>query len=554
MTTQEDITKSFQQVKTYIDKKATETEAKIPAVPTNLPQTYVKKAVSLEIADWKEKGSFLPKAGTHASPNVDSIVLTNIDVYAIDRWKIKLVSYTTYPYDPSQIREFIMDSPTVQDGEKIFTYYLSTGIFKLSVRTAYPTTLRFLYSPTDNSQADILFATNADDLKGGDYILTDADIKVNSAAKFVLDEANGKIAYNVGLKKTIGKEEGKLTFTADAMPTSVISGTLEIGETSTEGGAFVEGIIMPEPTIPTIPTKTSDLENDSGFITSSALPKSFPWTVKKSDLEDVGQSLYATYINTRLSLNYGQSFVQGAVKIGTSEERFTAYSGAMGDRTVTYASVFDISKAFGYTDGAKRVLLSIIPGSMVNEAKSKQAITEIGMSCFGIEFSALPSFELTIYNFGAYATPTLGRSLIGTLAAASWSSATVDDKTVYQQTIASEFFNGTPLNFTLYVNTKSKLSIVTVGSGSATIQCDTLPTEDIAYKGWLEYITAPALDADTNSPLYRVQNDGDRMTETEVDEKIAAYQPTTLKLTAPNGSVYVVTVDNSGELSATLES
>lgn len=75
-----------------------------------------------------------------------------------------------------------------------------------------------------------------------DYPLTDADVKVNSEVRFTLDEANGKLAGQFGLKKTIDKEAGKLTFTADTLPTSAITGTLEIGETSTEGAAFVEGI------------------------------------------------------------------------------------------------------------------------------------------------------------------------------------------------------------------------------------------------------------------------------------------------------------------------
>ncbi len=74
------------------------------------------------------------------------------------------------------------------------------------------------------------------------YDFLDADVKVNSEVRFTLDEANGKLAGQFGLKKTIDKEAGKLTFTADTLPTSAISGTLEIGETSTEGAAFVDGI------------------------------------------------------------------------------------------------------------------------------------------------------------------------------------------------------------------------------------------------------------------------------------------------------------------------
>lgn len=75
------------------------------------------------------------------------------------------------------------------------------------------------------------------------YALTDADVKVNSEVRFTLDEANGKLAGQFGLKKTIDKEAGKLTFTADTLPTSAISGTLEIGDTSAEGAAFVEGVV-----------------------------------------------------------------------------------------------------------------------------------------------------------------------------------------------------------------------------------------------------------------------------------------------------------------------
>ena len=105
-----------------------------------------------------------------------------------------------------------------------------------------------------------LYTVISYNIKNGEkaFILNDADVKVNSEVRFTLDEANGKIAGQFGLKKTIDKEAGKLTFTADTLPTSAISGTLEIGETSTEGAAFVDGITS-DTDIPQRTTKDTTL-------------------------------------------------------------------------------------------------------------------------------------------------------------------------------------------------------------------------------------------------------------------------------------------------------
>ena len=143
--------------------------------------------------------------------------------------------------------------------------------------------------------------------------LTDADVKVNSEVRFTLDEANGKLAGQFGLKKTIDKEAGKLTFTADTLPTSAISGTLEIGETSTDGAAFVEGIIEPS-TLPATVAKT-DVENT--FTATQTFGH-----VKTSGVYGTGDKLLLTEYANGAALG-----VSGAVRprVAQVEESGTTY-------------------------------------------------------------------------------------------------------------------------------------------------------------------------------------------------------------------------------------
>lgn len=95
------------------------------------------------------------------------------------------------------------------------------------------------------------------------YELENSAIKVNSEVRYILDENSYAIAKSAGLRKLIDKTEGKLRFTAELPPTSSIGSYLVVGETSAEGLAYIGDVLY------TIPTNTSELTNDSGFVKAS---------------------------------------------------------------------------------------------------------------------------------------------------------------------------------------------------------------------------------------------------------------------------------------------
>lgn len=234
------------------------------AQPSSLPQTYKKKAVTLAANGW-EQGTAIVRSENENGDEINLGTATypfgkiypySGDLREIVKTKSTQIKLSNNSFNNSKAEVFENQTNPLTGGTETatrVTYYYESyrGIVCawffsncIGVQSTYHyySTFKVLLWKSD------LYTQS----------YTDADVKVNSEVRFTLDEANGKLAGQFGLKKTIDKEAGKLTFTADTLPTSAISGTLEIGETSTEGAAFVEGITS-DTDIPQRTTKDTTL-------------------------------------------------------------------------------------------------------------------------------------------------------------------------------------------------------------------------------------------------------------------------------------------------------
>jgi hypothetical protein len=91
------------------------------------------------------------------------------------------------------------------------------------------------------------------------YTISDADITANTSVKMYLTDEGGVKAQS--------KASGSITVIRDSVPTTAIPYEYEVEETSAEGLFEVINAY-----VPAVPTKTSQLTNDSGFVTQAAIP------------------------------------------------------------------------------------------------------------------------------------------------------------------------------------------------------------------------------------------------------------------------------------------
>lgn len=298
--------------------------------PTSLPQTYKKKAVTLATSGWGNVSKNLLPGPTRIS-NSGWQTISNVNFYGATQEEVKT-------------EDFWKDVTLKSAGGTVYSdITISTNpIFQVTIGGFVILNSFSVASGTMNAISKGSTFTAEYIKKGGFYqnTYTDADVKVNSEVRFTLDEANGKLAGQFGLKKTIDKEAGKLTFTADTLPTSAISGTLEIGETSTEGAAFVEGI-------------TSD---STGFVKATeentfTKTQTFNGTesqagIKTNAIDNENGDRVVYFNGTK------QMFGSGAIptQVRTSEQRLKLerpVSGGTGTEIVEVANLADVSSGGG---------------------------------------------------------------------------------------------------------------------------------------------------------------------------------------------------------------
>lgn len=102
------------------------------------------------------------------------------------------------------------------------------------------------------------------------YAISDTSITANTSVKMYLTDEGGV--------KAKSKANGSITVIRDTVPTTSIPYEYEVEQTSAEGLFEVINAYVPD--VPTVPTKTSELTNDSNFATTADIP------TKTSDLQN----------------------------------------------------------------------------------------------------------------------------------------------------------------------------------------------------------------------------------------------------------------------------
>lgn len=229
------------------------------------------------------------------------------------------------------------------------------------------------------------------------YTISDTFITTNTSVKMYLTDES--------MVKALRMSIGSITVLRDSVPTTAIPYKYEVKQTSAPGGFDVINSY-----VSTVPTKTSELENDSGFITSSDIP-TIP--TKTSQLEND-----SNFAKTNTPNSWG------------STQTFTAYDGIKTNRICNAAgtSLVDgtgTENKFGnvntptiirtrearpkaevpYADGtAKReiALLEDIPSMVIDwvgPSATEQVITGTGMRQIFAEFTDTVGDVSTLYKF-----------------------------------------------------------------------------------------------------------------------------------------------------------
>ena len=229
------------------------------------------------------------------------------------------------------------------------------------------------------------------------YTISDTFITTNTSVKMYLTDEGGV--------KALRRANGSITVLRGMVPTTVIPYEYEVKQTSTSGLFEVINAYVPD-----VPTKTSELTNDSGFITSNDIP-TIP--TKTSQLEND-----SNFAKTNVSNSWGstQTFTASdGIKTnricnaaGTSLVDGTGTTNKFGNGnmpTIIKTSEARPKAEVPYADGTvtrQIALLEDIPSMVIDwvgPSATEQVITGTGMRQIFAEFTDTVGDVSTLYKF-----------------------------------------------------------------------------------------------------------------------------------------------------------
>lgn len=210
------------------------------------------------------------------------------------------------------------------------------------------------------------------------YTISDTFITTNTSVKMYLTDEGGV--------KALRRANGSITVLRGMVPTTVIPYEYEVKQTSTSGLFEVINAYIPD--VPTVPTKTSQLENDSNFAKTNT-PNSWGSTQTFTAYDGIKTN--------RICNAAGTSLVDGT---GT-ENKF----GNVNTPTIIRTREARPKAEVPYADGtAKReiALLEDIPSMVIDwvgPSATEQVITGTGMRQIFAEFTDTVGDVSTLYKF-----------------------------------------------------------------------------------------------------------------------------------------------------------
>lgn len=262
----------------------------IPESPTSLPVTYKKASGELPTTGWGDFATPLLVSGekTIGSDFVDIGNIGKNNAALQSGWKVT----TTGTINKTYIQGAPQSSPRIDIISN--TGYFSLALFSnnnqdFGIRIYTDGSVRIFAKQRGNYDITIYNTNNVSKT----YTISDTSITANTSVKMYLTDAGGVKAYS--------KAVGSIQVIRDTVPTSAIPYEYEVEETSAEGLFEVINAY--------VPTKTSELTNDSGFITSADIGNA---------LYPVG-SIYMSVNNTNPSTFFGgtwEAWGAGKVPVG----------------------------------------------------------------------------------------------------------------------------------------------------------------------------------------------------------------------------------------------
>lgn len=228
----------------------------VPESPTSLPVTYKKVSGNLPTSGWTNigyktlyDGYVKSVSGTNIYNNGTLLSPSNYsDNTTLSAWAGTMFYWYTTGYEVQKVEK------TTQNGvqgvklsfnnSNYFIYVMDNG--QLLSQKTNATLL-------DENCKLIIKATFEQSLT---YTISDTFITANTSVKMYLTDAGGVKAHS--------KASGSITVIRDTVPTTAIPYEYEVEQTSVEGLFEVINAYVPD-----VPTKTSELTNDSGFVKAS---------------------------------------------------------------------------------------------------------------------------------------------------------------------------------------------------------------------------------------------------------------------------------------------